>query len=78
MKVSVNSKIYLISLIFSNDFERFPINLELFNNLKSIHFLNKFSPNFLINIKEIKIDLVPVDLQIDLLEIFFHPIHIQI
>ncbi len=78
MKVSDNSKIYLISLIFSNDFERFPINLELFNNLKSIHFLNKFSPNFLINIKEIKIDLVPVDLQIDLLEIFFHPIHIQI
>jgi hypothetical protein len=78
VKVSDNSKIYLISLIFSNDFERFPINLELFNNLKSIHFLNKFSPNFLINIKEIKIDLVPVDLQIDLLEIFFHPIHIQI
>jgi hypothetical protein len=66
---NINSNVR--SLIFSDDFERYPINLELFNNLESIHFLNKFSRNFLINIKEIKIDLVPVDLQIDLLEKFF-------
>jgi len=66
---NINSNIR--SFIFSDDFQRFPINLKLFNNLQSIHFLNKFSQNFLINIKEIKIDLVPVDLQIDLLENLF-------
>ncbi|CAF1359375.1 unnamed protein product [Rotaria sordida] len=59
------------SLIYSDNFERFPIKLDMFNNLESIHFLNKFSEDFLINTKEIKIDSVPVDIQIDLIKNFF-------
>ncbi|CAF2650480.1 unnamed protein product [Rotaria sp. Silwood2] len=59
------------SLIFNDNFERFSIKFEMFNNLESIHFLNSFSENFLFNIKEIKIDSVPVDIQIDLIKRFF-------
>ncbi|CAF0982644.1 unnamed protein product [Adineta steineri] len=59
------------SIIFSDDFQRFPINFELFPNLESIHFLNSFSQNYLYNVKQIKIDLVPVDAQIDLMKKLF-------
>jgi len=59
------------SLVFTDDFQRFPIHFEFFPNLNSIHFLNSFSQNFLFNIKEIKIDLVPVDIQIDLTKKLF-------
>ncbi|CAF3628843.1 unnamed protein product, partial [Rotaria sp. Silwood2] len=31
------------SLIFNDNFERFSIKFEMFNNLESIHFLNSFS-----------------------------------
>ncbi|CAF3125149.1 unnamed protein product [Rotaria socialis] len=59
------------SIMFSDNFKRCPIKLEMFNNLESIHFSNSFSKNFLFNIKEIKIDLVPVDIQFDLIKMFF-------
>jgi hypothetical protein len=54
-----------------NNSERFSIHFEIFPNLKSIHFLNNFELNNLINIEEIQIDLVPVNIQIHLLEKFF-------
>ncbi|CAF4010118.1 unnamed protein product, partial [Rotaria sp. Silwood1] len=63
-----NISMNIRSLIFNDNFEYFPIKFEMFNNLESIHFLNLFSENFLLNIKEIKIDLVPVNIQIDLLK----------
>ncbi|CAF5059232.1 unnamed protein product, partial [Rotaria sp. Silwood1] len=66
-----NISMNIRSLIFNDNFEYFPIKFEMFNNLESIHFLNLFSENFLLNIKEIKIDLVPVNIQIDLLKRFF-------
>lgn len=59
------------SIIFHDNFQRFPINFELFNNLESIHFLNSFSEDFPKTIKEIKIDLVPADIQIDLIKKIF-------
>jgi hypothetical protein len=59
------------SLIFTDDFQRFPINVELFDNLESIHFLTKFPDDFLLNINEIEIDLVSVDLENDLLKRLF-------
>ena len=59
------------SLIFAENSQRFPIDLEIFNNLESIQFLNSFSDNFLININEIKIDLVPIDIQTDLFKKLF-------
>jgi hypothetical protein len=66
---NINSNVR--SLIFTENFQRFPINIQMFNNLESIHFLNSISETFLLNIKEIKIDLVPFDIQIHLLEKFF-------
>ena len=56
------------TLIFN---EYFPIKLEIFENLQRIHFLNSFSEDFLRNVKEIKLDLVPVDVKIDLIKKFF-------
>lgn len=59
------------SIIFSDNYERFPIKLRMFDNLESIHFLNLFSEKFLCNISEINIDLVPADIQNDLIIKFF-------
>ena len=56
------------SLKFSDNFERFPIDTRIFKNIESIHFLNSVSEEFLINVKEIKVDLVPVDNEINLIK----------
>lgn len=70
-EIFVNISSNVRSLILNDNFEYFPIDISIFNNLESIHFLNNFCKDFLINIKEMKLDLVSVNLQIDLLKELF-------
>ena len=60
-------------LTFADDYERFPLQLNEFDRLRSISISNSFSWNFLFNVEKLQIDLNQVDLetQKDLIEKLF-------
>ncbi|CAF1662504.1 unnamed protein product [Adineta ricciae] len=62
---------YVQSIILHDDLESRSIDLEIFPNLESIHSSNKFSSKYLRNTNQIQIDLVPADLQNELIEKLF-------
>ena len=58
-------------LIFLDDLQRFPVDLDLFDNLESVHYFNHFSEDFPRDIREIEIDSVANELRTDLLQTVF-------
>lgn len=70
-KIFVNISSNVRSLILNDNIEYFPIDITIFNKLESINLMNKYIENYLININEIKFDLVPVEYQNNLIEKLF-------